>query len=509
MSWVAYSRSEYSSTEIIPAVPWGCYCRYFLFAAFFFSCLNPAILFAGDDDLPPPRLSANTAVLSIDDVDFVYKAGVQESTRISVPIRIAGNRQANYVQLSIDYDRERLSFSELRIEDEQWVLWPGMPVAVDPEGRILATLIDLGGAPRPLPHEQGRHVVSLVYDLLPGNLPADNYRLLAPLSFTPFDPQSLTQDPREETLAGILDRSDEDAALQLVQTHLADGGVSVYYANGIEIGGGGMTFREQSFTLPLYITHLGEIDAISVGVDYDELILNLIRVHPRDLSAGEIAPANPTAIFYRSSPAGADFRLDLSGYGEEASGFLLREHVADLEFHYAGSVEVGDGAGQGGPVNFVGAQLIVQPSLMRGIGEGRAAGNRNQGLKLLPARLRILRPYFVRGNVDSSILGYNPPEDGAALARETFRTAPTLSDSVAILRWLFAPEPGRESITCMEAADTDDDGNIQIDDAVLLLTSLFIGGDNPAAPFPYPGADSAHPALGMGCDVALPVFIGD
>jgi len=509
LSWVAYSRSEYSSTEIIPAVPWGCYCRYFLFAAFFFSCLNPAILFAGDDDLPPPRLSANAAVLSIDDVDFVYKAGVQESTRISVPIRIAGNRQANYVQLSIDYDRERLSFSELRIEDEQWVLWPGMPVAVDPEGRILATLIDLGGAPRPLPHEQGRHVVSLVYDLLPGNLPADNYRLLAPLSFTPFDPQSLTQDPREETLAGILDRSDEDAALQLVQTHLADGGVSVYYANGIEIGGGGMTFREQSFTLPLYITHLGEIDAISVGVDYDELILNLIRVHPRDLSAGEIAPANPTAIFYRSSPAGADFRLDLSGYGEEASGFLLREHVADLEFHYAGSVEVGDGAGQGGPVNFVGAQLIVQPSLMRGIGEGRAAGNRNQGLKLLPARLRILRPYFVRGNVDSSILGYNPPEDGAALARETFRTAPTLSDSVAILRWLFAPEPGRESITCMEAADTDDDGNIQIDDAVLLLTSLFIGGDNPAAPFPYPGADSAHPALGMGCDVALPVFIGD
>ena len=509
MSWVAYSRSEYSSTEIIPAVPWGCYCRYFLFAAFFFSCLNPAILFAGDDDLPPPLISANTAVMSIGDVDFVYKAGVQESTRISVPIRIAGNRQANYVQLSIDYDRERLSFSELRIEDEQWVLCPGMPVAVDPEGRILATLIDLGGAPRPLPHEQGRHVVSLVYDLLPGNLPADNYRLLAPLSFTPFDPQSLTQDPREETLAGILDRSDEDAALQLVQTHLADGGVSVYYANGIEIGGGGMTFREQSFTLPLYITHLGEIDAISVGVDYDELILNLIRVHPGDLSAGEIDPANPTAIFYRSSPAGADFRLDLSGYGEEASGFLLREHVADLEFHYAGSVEVGDGAGQGGPVNFVGAQLIVQPSLMRGIGEGRAAGNRNQGLKLLPARLRILRPYFVRGNVDSSILGYNPPEDGAALARETFRTAPTLSDSVAILRWLFAPEPGRESITCMEAADTDDDGNIQIDDAVLLLTSLFIGGDNPAAPFPYPGADSAHPALGMGCDVALPVFIGD
>ena len=127
MSWVAYSRSDSSSTEIIPAVPWGCYCRYFLFAAFFFFCLNPAILFAEDDAPPPLRISSSMAVMSIDDVDFVYKAGVQESTRISVPIRIAGNRQANYVQLSVDYDRERLSFRELRIEDEQWVLWPGMP----------------------------------------------------------------------------------------------------------------------------------------------------------------------------------------------------------------------------------------------------------------------------------------------------------------------------------------------------------------------------------------------
>ena len=490
-------------------MPWGFYCRFLLFSAILFSPLSPAALFADDNEAPPPRISSSAAALSIDDVDLVYKAGVQESTRVNVPIRIAGNRQANYVQLSVDYDQERLSFRELTIEDRQWVLWPGTPVTVDPEGRILAALIDIGGGPRPPPQEQGRHFVSLAFDLIPGDFPTDNYHLHTPLSFTPYDPQSLTQDPREETLAARLDRSDEDSALQLVQTGLDDGGVRVFYANGIEIGGGGMTLREQSFSLPLYITHLGEIDAISVGVDYDELILNLARVRSRNMPAEAIDPDYRVAIFYRSNPAGADFRLDLSGWGEPETGFLLREHVADLEFHYAGPETSGDGAGQGGPANFVGAQLVVQPSLAMPLGEGRAAGNRNQGLKLLPGRLRILSPYFVRGNVDSSILGYSPPEDGAALARESFRAAPTLSDSVAILRWLFAPEPGQENITCMEAADTDDDGNIQIDDAVLLLTSLFIGGEIPAAPFPYPGTVPADSVLDLGCDVPLPVFMGE
>ena len=61
----------------------------------------------------------------------------------------------------------------------------------------------------------------------------------------------------------------------------------------------------------------------------------------------------------------------------------------------------------------------------------------------------------------------------------------------------------------MEAADTDDDGYIQIDDAVLLLTTLFIGGDSPAAPFPYPGIDPEDSPSDFGCDVPLPIFVGD
>lgn len=465
--------------------------------------------FARDEEGEPGRISSRAASLQIDSVDFVFKAGVQELTGVEVPLRIGGNSHANYVQISVDYDPERLSFRALKIENNDWVFWPGTPVTVDPEGRILATLLDIRGRARPPPQEPGAHFASLVFDLLPGSFPVDDYRLDSPLAFTPYDPGSLTQDPREETLVGILDVTAEDGVVDVVGGLLQDGGVTVYYADGIEIGGGGLTQREQSFVLPLYVTNFGDIDTINIGVDYDELILNLLRVRPTAPAAEGQGPLAGVDISYRSAPSGADFSIDVSAFRTPGANLLLGAHVADLEFHYAGVLHGGDGAGQGGPVNFIGGSLVVQPTARVGLGEGQAAENGGLGLRLLPGYLKILRPHFVRGNVDSSIFAYNPPEDGALIAREESRTSPDLGDPVAILRWLFSPVPGRETITCMEAADTNDDGHIQIDDAVLLLSTLFIGGDSPAAPFPYPGSDPEDSPSDLGCDMPLPVFTGD
>ena len=478
-------------------------------AVFAVIALVHGAVFAIDEGGAPGGISSRAAALQIDAVDFVYKADVQEITGVSVPLRIGGNSHANYVQISVDYDRERLSFRDLKIQSNDWVLWPGTPVTVDSEGRILATLLDIRGRARPPPQEPGTHFVSLVFDLLPGGFPADNYRLETPLAFTPYDPGSLTQDPREETLVGILDVTDDDGAVDVVSGRLQDGGVTVYYADGIEVGGGGLTQREQSFVLPLYITDFGDIDTINIGVDYDELILDLLRVRPMAPAVEGRGLLDSVDISYRSAPSGADFRIDVSALRDPETNLLLGAHVADLEFHYAGVTHGGDGAGQGGPPNFIGGRIVVQPSAQFGLGEGLGAENGIPEVRLLPGYLKILRPHFVRGNVDSSIFAYDPPEDGALIAREEFRTAPDLGDSVAILRWLFSPVPGRETITCLEAADTDDDGNIEIDDAVLLLTTLFIGGDGLAAPFPYPGSDPEGSLSHLGCEVPLPIFAGD
>ena len=446
-----------------------------------------------------------TVGLSIDEVDVVYKGGTGQPGSVVVPVRISGSRQANFVQLSVDYDRNRLSFRELRIEYGRWIFWPGMPVVNNPEGRVVATLFDLGGGSRPVSGEPGLHFVSLVFDLVPGDLPADNYVVRAPLEFTPFNPQSLSNGPREETVVGNLNVENQDLFVRSFPTDVSNGGVNVFYANAVEVGGGGVTHIEQSVVLPLYVTQLSPLDIIGVGVDYDELILNLAAVRPVGIP-GEEAPA-PVEVNQRSNPPGADFRLDLRGLGQPGTGHLVRRHVADLVFIYSGPSETGDGMGQGGVGNHVGGSLVIQPSPGRNTGQGVAA--ETDGQIFLSGYLDILQPYFVRGNVDSSVLNYQAPENGRSIAGDSYRTAPDIGDPTAILRWLFWAEDGSQGIRCMEAADVNDDGVVQIDDAVLLLTTLFIGGAEPATPYPYPGTDPEDSSSSLGCELPLPVFMGN
>ena len=44
---------------------------------------------------------------------------------------------------------------------------------------------------------------------------------------------------------------------------------------------------------------------------------------------------------------------------------------------------------------------------------------------------------------------------------------------------------GGKAPPCQKAADVNDDGTLDISDGVALLSHLFLGGKEPAAPFPY------------------------
>jgi hypothetical protein len=68
-----------------------------------------------------------------------------------------------------------------------------------------------------------------------------------------------------------------------------------------------------------------------------------------------------------------------------------------------------------------------------------------------------------------------------------------ISDAVAVLNYLFL---GGVSPQCLDAADTDDSGDLNLTDAVYLLMHLFLGGDPPPSPFPDPGPDPTPDALG-------------
>ena len=99
---------------------------------------------------------------------------------------------------------------------------------------------------------------------------------------------------------------------------------------------------------------------------------------------------------------------------------------------------------------------------------------------LLAARVEILpssgRRMFLRGDADG---------DGDLL----------ITDAIATLGSLFAGSPG---LDCLDAADTNDDGAVDLSDAVYGLSFLFLGGMLIPPPYPLPGTDWSEDTLGCG-----------
>jgi hypothetical protein len=74
-----------------------------------------------------------------------------------------------------------------------------------------------------------------------------------------------------------------------------------------------------------------------------------------------------------------------------------------------------------------------------------------------------------------------------------------LTDAIRILGFLFL---GGAAPPCMEAADADDNGELQLTDAIRVLGFLFLGGPPPATPGPPPeacGSDPAGTSADLGC----------
>ncbi len=66
------------------------------------------------------------------------------------------------------------------------------------------------------------------------------------------------------------------------------------------------------------------------------------------------------------------------------------------------------------------------------------------------------------------------------------------ADATGILLFLFL----EGSLRCLDAADVNDDGHVNITDPILLIRHLFQGGEPPPAPYDKPGPDSTADALG-------------
>ena len=73
-----------------------------------------------------------------------------------------------------------------------------------------------------------------------------------------------------------------------------------------------------------------------------------------------------------------------------------------------------------------------------------------------------------------------------------------IADSTYILNALFKNDPVNYPIKCQDSADANDDGKIDLADAIYLNSYLFNKGPKPKMPFPTPGIDPSADGLGCG-----------
>lgn len=76
-----------------------------------------------------------------------------------------------------------------------------------------------------------------------------------------------------------------------------------------------------------------------------------------------------------------------------------------------------------------------------------------------------------------------------------------IGDAISVLNYIFA---SAEAPKCLKAADTNDDGAIDIGDPISLLNYIFASGESPKPPFPSPGEDPTPDELTCGLVIPTP-----
>ncbi|MGE4618480.1 MAG: hypothetical protein AAEJ04_01580 [Planctomycetota bacterium] len=134
---------------------------------------------------------------------------------------------------------------------------------------------------------------------------------------------------------------------------------------------------------------------------------------------------------------------------EYFGGFVSRYSVSSGQF-----IEVLEGANLPNSIDVSGGRVFVAQQGMEAITVHAGVGS------------------FVRGDVNLDL-------------------AVDLSDPIAVLQYLFLGM----SISCLDSADTGDDGDLDISDVIHLLSFLFSEGAPPAYPYPVAGGDLSEDNL--------------
>jgi hypothetical protein len=390
-----------------------------------------------DEPLPPNSVRVNNT-----NALFTW-GGVQ------VPISIRHSDDVDTLQIGLDYDELMMRFEECTFED-----CIGIP-AFDP-------YVD---------HEDGYLLLKIPFDRTK-EVDQEAYLVQLKFSFREIPDYGYRSDSaiRVDTNATRFNRAQDSMLVR--PTLMLDGNVAIYFRNAIEVGSANVSLDPQIITLPIYVTHIEEeTNPFTIGLDYDELFLQLTDVIPRSPWI--------TAMSVYWEAREVTFSA-LKGFPK-----LLRHHLCDLEF----AIFYDPTQTPKGKVIKV-VPTPVSDALMD-TGAGGAVEIRGGALTIVE--------YFLRGDSDGS----GVMDIGDAVKTLTYLTGTNQSKG----------NEAAKSIPCLDAADSDGNGVIDLTDAVRTLGFLFLGTEEPPVmPFPVAGP---NPAMGhtLGCEKGIvtfdPVPLGD
>lgn len=408
--------------------------------------------------------SAATPTVHLVDVDVSAKelrARGEDRAQVTVPVEVLGVPDATWIRLVLHYDGGHLQYRGIDIEESArasgWKFSSTEGFREVAEGLLAGSLLRDGSEPV----AERFSLASIRFDVR-----LDPKSEIADRPFQSHAVELVGGRDSEGTTIGFLPADGAESSVTPVSTQLESSRIFVHESSWVEVGSGEMTRRGQVFELPLYLTVLDPAEIVWVGIDYDELILREVRV-ARPLVANDIA----TDFGDESGSFG--FPIRFSG----APRPHFRTRVADLVFEYV----------PGGDEGPAGA-IVVVPSLGQAAHDG---GAQLFAASSIPGAVTFVEPRFVRGNVDSSTAH-------RADAR------PDIDDAIRMLRALYLP--GEPRLPCLEAADVNDSGRVDVTDAIHLLNYLFRGSSPPSPPYPALGLDPEDSPRHLGCESPLPWF---
>lgn len=228
----------------------------------------------------------------------------------------------------------------------------------------------------------------------------------------------------------------------------------------------------QSVLHPILGTHPELIQGFQVTVVYDD---GFIPITGLSLNGSLTAGFGPDFEFQQVTPNGPNSKLE--------AAVLL-----ETQPPFSGQL-IPPGAGQFLAALEYTVPALAQPGINSSIMFEDGLGTNNV---FAPAQGPSITPWFLHGGIEIVAAG----SDGDLFVRGNANALGNIdiADAVFVLTFLFA---GGAAPPCPDAADSNDNGAVEIADAVNILTFLFAGNvTTPKYPFPLPGLDPTADNLG-------------